>query len=349
MKKLLTALMLLVATITISGCGQKVTLDNIDSIENENEFSTVILGRFIKKTDETKIVKEAKEFSKKFLARNLTHSYKETIELENEYLVYTDEYKEKNEDIIKQTVEFTNEFYKMYTIETSLQNVNYKKVVNIGGDAYVKGVAKIRLVECGDDDVAVAIGYTQGVNSNLPCEFEIKMKYINGDYYVYDYKIINNEGNFLSILSYKNIEDKLKRFGVENEDEIKAVVRKVAYAQNHRDYKVFKGDEDYPYLSESFKAELNKDRDDVKFTKEVYEKYKINTEFISATIKSMQISGDKCKISLDIRTRLVECINNDVAKNLGFPNGIGSETVIPYVYTVGTENGEFKVFNTKQE
>ena len=178
MKKIITVLLLIIVIVAFSGCGQKITLDNVDMIENDNEFSMIIMGRFIKQTDETKIVQDAKDFAKKFMTKNYTRSYKETLVFETESMIFTDEYKEKNENLIKETVEFSNEFYKTYSLETSVQNVNYKKVVNVGGDAYVKGIAKIRLLNCGDMDIANAIGYNEGLNSNLPCEFEIKMKYI---------------------------------------------------------------------------------------------------------------------------------------------------------------------------
>ena len=86
-----------------------------------------------------------------------------------------------------------------FTEGDSIEQIEYlcKKVVNLSGDAYVKGVAKIRLLNCNDMNLAAAIGYTEGLNSNLPCEFEIKMKYIDGDYYVYDYKISEKDGHIL--------------------------------------------------------------------------------------------------------------------------------------------------------
>jgi len=331
----------------LSGCAEKITLDNIDKLETDYEYSTVFMNRYVKESNETKIITDAKDFAKKFISVQLNRGYDEKIGVEKEQLMYTEEYKEANGDKLDKSLMDVVEFYKKYEIKTEVQSVDYNNIINLNGDAFVNAVAKVRLVACNNIKVAEKLGYKDGMNSNLPCEYNIKMKFLGGDYYVYDYNIVDKEGHLSAIETYKNIEDDIAEFGIENETQIKKFVRSLAYAQNNRDYKVFNGDEDYIYLSESFKSELNKDKDDVKVTKDVYVKYKINTEFVSVKINDI-VEGQGCYVvTVGVRTKLKECLNNEVAKNIGFEKGVGSEAVIPYEYVIGYENGELKLLNMK--
>lgn len=331
----------------LSGCSEKITLENIEKLETQYDYSTVLMNKYVKESKETKIITDAKEFSKKFISVQLTRGYDDKTGVEKEKLMYTEEYIEAQGEKLEEALMDVVEFYNKYELKTEVQSVDYNRIINLNGDAFVNAVAKVRLIECNDTKIADILGYKDGMNSNVLCEYNIKMKYLNGDYYVYDYNIVEKEGQLSAIATYKNIEDHINEFGVKNEAKIKQFVRVLAYAQNNRDYKVFNGDEDYIYLSESYKAELNKDKDDVKVTKDAYVKFKINTEFVSAKVKNIKEEQGGYVVTAGVKVKLLECLNNEVAKNIGFYDGIGSEAELVYEYIVGYENDELKLLNMK--
>lgn len=346
MKKL-SVLFLIFILISFTGCAEKITLDNIDTVENEYQYSSVFMGRYLKETAETKIVSDAKDFAKKFISVQQNRAYNEKTSVENEKIMYTDDYIDKHGEEINKLIEEVKSFYTEYELKTDVQSVDYNKVVNLGGDAFVNAVAKIRLTGCGNLEVAKALGFENGVNSNILCEYNIKMKYIGGEYFIYDYEIVEKEGYLVDFKNYRDIINKMSRFGIENEYEIKDVVNKLAYTQNTRDYNTLRGDEDYPYLSESYKAMLNSQRDDIGYTKQIYQDYKIITEMVSCNITDITVTENAYKVRADIKVKLVGCVSQETAKNIGYKDGIGSVATMNYVFTINRENGELKLFDSQ--
>ena len=64
MKRLISLLLLVLIIVSFTGCAEKITMDNIENVETEHQYSRVVLGKYLVKTDETKIVVDAKEFAK---------------------------------------------------------------------------------------------------------------------------------------------------------------------------------------------------------------------------------------------------------------------------------------------
>ncbi len=370
MKKIVLVLFL-VFIVLLTGCSEKITLDNIENVQTEYKYSKVSINGKITESPENMIITDAKEFANKFISIQFTRAYGEKTTKDNELIMYTDSYKEKNKDILEKDIEKAKDFINKYKLATEVQGIKYNRIINIGGDAFVNAVATVRLIDCAYNEVAQLMGFADGINSNAYCEYNIKMEYIDGEYFIYDYEIIQKDG-FLKPLAYYNdgidlsgeitdenpnepveeqkeeTEEDKKTLTAKVKSEITDLVNKVSHAQHNRDYKSFKGDEDYKYLSESYKAELNKERDDVKFTKDAYTRFKIHTQFISATITNISQDGDRFVVDTDVKSKIVECLNDEVAKNIGYPGGIGSESIIKVRYIVADENGQWKVTSSKQ-
>lgn len=341
MKKIIVTLFI-IFTLSLTGCSSKINLDNIESFETDYEYSKVSMGA-IKECEEDKVIQEAKEFANKFFAIMYNRSYKDNTSIENETIMFSEEYKANNPNLIE-NIEFIKEFYNKYGLETEVQNVDFDKIININGDAYANATAKIRLTACSNPAVASILGFKDGLNSNIRCEYNIKMKYVEREYFVYDYELVPNEGYLLDFASY---ETKLNE-NLTVEEKLDSFVYAVSKAQNDRIYDKFTGDEDYIYLSQAYKDELNKERDDVKYTKEIYTRFQLSTEFISSKVNSVTKTDSGYTLNVTLVTKLLNCISDDVAKNIGYPDGVGSESEMTVEYYVVEENGEFKLNGSKQ-
>ena len=344
MKKIyLTFLILL--TLCLSGCSEKITMENIDKVETEYHYSNVVLGRYLKEIKENKVITEAKDFARKFISIQQNKSYDEKTSLENEMIMYSEKYKEEHKEELENSISYGKEFYNKYQIKTEVQSVDFEKIIILKGDAYVNAIAKVRLTHCETPEIAGILGYKDGINSNIQCEYKIKMVYDSGEYFVYDYELVEKEGYLNNLASYEVL---IKEMNSAKEiEEVSTLIKNVLYTQNNRDYKTFKGNEDYQYLSSSLKAELNKDVDDVAQTKNLYNEYKLNTQYINHNIVSIVKTEEGFTVLTDVKVKIAECKSEELAKRLGFTGGIGSERIMRYSYTIAQENGVYKVFKSK--
>ena len=344
MKKICTALLVL-TTIFLTGCSAEITMDNVHEVKTDYHYSSVYFGRYLKEIKENKVVKDAKDFTRKFISAQQNRSYDEKTSVENEMIMYTQKYKDENKDTLEKSIVFAKEFYNKYQIETEVQSVDFEKIVILSGDAYVHAIAKVRLTHCQTPELAGILGYKDGVNSNILCEYKIKMEYDNGEYFVYDYELVEKEGNLNTLASYEKLIEVLS--STNEIEDISNLVKNILIAQNDRDYKTFKGNEDYQYLSNEYIAEINKDRDDVAYTKELYTQYQLHTQYVSHNIISIVKGDNSFTVLADVKVKIVECSSDELAKNMGFSGGIDSEQTMRYSYTIKKQDDVYKVFDYK--
>lgn len=358
MRKSIIILLSLVL-ILISGCSERITLDNIENHLNEvdYQYSKVTIGNNIKEMEETQIIKEAKEFANRFMAVKYTRSY-DGIE-KKEDVLYSEHFKEKYKNY-EEISSFDSEFYKKYKLSTELQTVDFDKVVYIGDDAYVHLVATIRLLNCGSKEFASILGFNDGVYTNIRCEYDLKMEYTDGEYFIYDYKLIEREGQLKSFEEYEEELTKIAELINQNEpddeeanendyeitdSEMRIFIDKLCRTQNNRNYETFKGNEDYVYMSKSYIEELNKYRNDASYSSSIYKKLKLSTEYIRAEVKQIVKNGNKYNVFVDVESKITSCISDEQAAKIGYPGGIGSSTIMRGEFVVGRENNEIKLFD----
>lgn len=335
MRKVL--LLILSLCLTLTGCSNSISLDNVDTIENEFKYSKISFGK-LKECKEDMIIKDAKDFTNKYLSVTLNRSYSDNKTIEQETIMFTEDYLETNGKQLEEEILSIKGTYENYELSTELVNVDYKNIVNIKGDAYVNCVARVRLVECNNENVAKVLGF-DGVNSTANAIYNLKLKYIDKSYMVYDVKKIEKEG---FMIPFEKCEEKIYN-SLNEEDKLKHFAYLVSKAQNDRVYYEFSGDEDYKYLSKGCLEEINKDRDNAKYTKDLYTNYKLSTRLDDCKVSQIIKTEDGYTIKLVLTVEMLECATKELAAQIGFPNGVGSKRNMNYEYYVIVEDGEFKL------
>lgn len=335
MKKIL--LLILSLCLILTGCSNSITLDNVESVENTYKYSKVSLGK-LKECKEDMIIKDAKDFTNKYLSVTLNRSYNDNKTVEQETIMFTEDYLELNKEQLENEILTIKDIYAKYELATELVNVDYKNIVNIKGDAYVNCVARVRLTECNDDNVAKVLGF-DGINSTSNAIYNLKLKYIDKSYMVYDIEKQEKDGY---MIPFEKCEEKVYN-SLTEEDKLKHFAYLVSKAQNDRVYYEFKGDEDYKYLSKECLLEINKERDNAKYTKDLYTSYKLSTRLDDCKVNEIVKTEEGYTLKLVITVEMLECATNELAAQIGFPNGVGSKREMNYEYYVIVEDGEYKL------
>ena len=344
MKKrlILISLAVIMVLSLFTGCGEKITLENVENYETSHRYSKVS-GGSLKQCAETKIIKDAKEFTNQFLTIMYNRTYKANTSVEHETIMFSDEYLEKNKQSAEEKILYIKGLYSNYGISTELMGIDYESIVDVNGDAYVKCVAKVRLTECNNPVVAGLIGYSSGVNSNALCAYNIKLQYKDRNYIVYDYSVEEKDGYLLSFEKY----DSILQSKMTEEDKLNQFAYLFAKAQNDRIYYTFNGDEDQKYLSKSCLAEINKDGDYAANQKKLYSGYKLSTRLNKCTVTGITKTDAGYTINAELDVEMLQCGNKQIAERLGFPSGIGSIRKMKYLYYVIIEDGEYKIDATE--
>ena len=337
MKKTVS-LLILMLTVILTACGSKITLENVDTFENNYKYSKVSMGR-ITEAKKDAIMQDAEEFVNKYLSVMYNRSYKNNTAIEHETILYSTEYFDANKEEIEGNIQYIKDFYQKYALTTELVNIDYKNVVNVNGDAYVTCIARIRLNECNNTSVAKILGFKDGINSNASSKYKLKLKYAEKGYTVSDYEIVKDPGYMLPFREYEEIIENT----MTEEEKISHFVYLVSKAQNDRVYSKLKGNEDYKYLSKACLEEINKERDNAKHVKELYAGYKLSTQLEECHIVENEKTETGYKVRVRLRVKALECINEEVAKQIGFKDGIGSTRTLNYIYYIITEDGELKL------
>ena len=342
MKKILMiTVLILLLLVSFAGCGEKITLDNVDTYDTDYHYSKVS-GGTLKQCAETKIIKDAKEFTNQFLSIMYNRTYKANTSVEHETIMFSDEYLEKNKQSAEEKILYIKDLYSNYGISTELMGIDYENIVDVNGDAYVKCVAKVRLTECNNPVVAGLIGYKTGVNSNALCAYNIKLQYKDRNYIVYDYSVEEKEGYLLSFEKY----DSILQANMTEEDKLNQFAYLFAKAQNDRIYYTFKGNEDQKYLSKSCLEEINKDGDYAAKQKKMCTSYKLSTRLNSCNVTEIVKTQNGYTLKVDLNVEMLQCGNSQIAERIGFPGGVGSIRTMKYEYYVIIENGEYKIDST---
>ncbi len=340
-KHLIFVGLLIILLVFLTGCAEKITLENVDDYTTDFRYSKVS-GGALKQCAETKIIKDAKEFTNQFLSIMYNRTYKANTSVEHETIMFSEEYLEKNKQNAEEKILYIKELYSNYGISTELMGIDYESIVDCNGDAYVKCVAKVRLTECNNPVVAGIIGYETGVNSNALCAYNIKLQYKDRSYIVYDYTVEERDGYLLSFEKY----DDILQANMTEEDKLSQFAYLFAKAQNDRIYYTFKGDEDQKYLSKNCLAEINKDGDYAQKQKRMYSGYKLSTRLNSCNVTSIVETEKGYTLKAELEVEMLQCGNDEIAKGLGFSGGIGSIRTMQYEYYVIIEDGEFKIDST---
>ena len=337
MKKL-SLLFILSLTIIMTACGNKITLSNVDTFENNYKYSKVSMGKIVEAKRDA-IMEDAEEFVSKYLSVIYNRSYKNNTGMEQETILYDKEYFDANKGEIEGNIQFIKDFYQKYALTTELVNIDYKNIVNVNGDAYVTCVARVRLTECNNVSVAKILGFKDGINSNASCKYKLKLKYAEKGYTITHYEIVKDPGYMLPFKEYEEIIENT----MTEEEKLSHFAYLVSKAQNDRIYSKFKGNEDYKYLSKACIEEINKERDNAKHIKELYTSYKLSTELVDCQVVESEKTEEGYKMRVRLRVKMLECINDEVAKQIGFKDGIGSIRTMNYSYEIITEDGELKL------
>lgn len=339
MKKLLILGFLFI--FLMSGCSQAINLDNIQDYETEYKYSKVSGGK-IKECSEDAVISDIKDFTNKYLSVVFNRSYKDNRTLEHETIMYSESYLEKNQKKLEDEISYVKDFYKEYELTTEFLNVDFEKIINVNGHAYVTCVAKIKLISCSDMEVAKILGFG-GVNGNVPIKYNLKFEYKDRAYSVYDYNVVEEDGYLKPFTAYEEI---INASSTE-EEKLRRLAFLLSKAQNDRVYYEFSGDEDYKYLTKTCIAEINKERDNAKYIKDLYTKYKLSTKLEKCDVKEIIKTEAGYTIRLSMAIKILECSSKEMAVNLGFTNGVGSTRHMEYEYYVVLEDGEYKVDGTK--
>ena len=113
MKKIVLAL-ILVFLMLLTGCGERITLDNAEKIETEFKYSKVGINGKLTESPENMIITDAKEFANKFISIQYTRAFGEKTTKENELIMYCDSYKEKNKETLEKNIEKAKNFINKY-------------------------------------------------------------------------------------------------------------------------------------------------------------------------------------------------------------------------------------------
>lgn len=380
--KLKQILCIVLCALFLSGCSG-INLDNIHEQEFKYKYSKITLSGDQKETTETFTVDQAMEFTTKYLSV-LYNRAADTASGEEERLLYSDEYIEKVGNVDDY---FANlrDFYSEYDVKTELSKTEIDHVIMVGGDAYVNVTAYVSLKNALSDSVAKQIGFKNGIGGTNTAEFNMKLKYENKEYKLYDMESVENEGSLTSFaglagtIEYETVEERTETVAditvvddteklseeeisggqvAENTHEdatnqqkiaqVRNFINDIAYRQHNRNYQTLAGNEDYPLLSSEYIAELNKTRDDVSYTKEVYQALQLTTEVVGVSINEIQVKKDAFVVSFDVTTRITSCISEDRAKQIGYTGGIGSTGTMSFVYTIREIDGSLKLVNSVQ-
>lgn len=367
--KLKKLILLLLVPFLLCSCG-KYSLKNAEELPFTYKYAEADGNGNQKKITKTYTVTQACDFTNKYVSLLFNRGYANITGKEEEIL-YSSGFKRDDGyfDAVK-------EYYEKTNASTSLSNLNINHVIMIDGDAYVNVTADVILKECESELSAKAIGFPDGVGTTNTAELNLKLKFEGNEYKIYDVDWVEKDGFLLSYESYSGsavynqdeseITDALTlTCEVSNEGSIrentsadltdtarigdlKFFINNLAAKQNNRDYKTFKGNEDYPLLSDEYISELNAERDDVSYTKKIYSDLQLSTQFINADIKNIEIRKDGYIVTVDITSKITSCISNDRAIAIGYTGGIGSEGVMSFVYTVKDINGTFKLVKSIQ-
>ncbi|MBR4892447.1 MAG: hypothetical protein IKZ35_00510 [Clostridia bacterium] len=338
MKKLLLIFFILI-TLSFSGCADKITLDNIDSFETDFRYSKVSGGK-IKKCDEDMVIKDAKDFANKFMATLYNKDYTDDKSSEYVKVIYSKNYLDKHEEELDKYIKFTDDLYKKYELTTELVNTDIKQVIKKNDDAYVVCVARVKLTNCKNPEVAKILGFTEGVNSSALIKYGLKVQYNKREFRVYDYEIIEEDGYLLAFDKY---EERLNNIALTDEEKAERFAYIISEVQNNIVYTEFEGNEHYPYLTERYIVELNRFRDDAKNNKDAYSGYELSTSLEDCKITNTIKTSTGYTVQVEITVKVLNCISDEVATQLGFTNGIGSTRKMRYSYHLVMEGGEFKL------
>lgn len=367
--KLYRLIAVLAAIVMLSACGS-TDISNVHELEFTYKYARVTAFGNQKQIDKTYTVEQACDFVSKYLPLLYTRNHS-TVTGKEENLLYSDSLERPDSyyDAVKS-------YYTDHSAETEVSDIKVKHVIMTGGDAYVNVVSSITLTACESDIAAEKIGFENGIGSTVPCELNLKLKYENKEYRLFDIEWVEKEGCLLPFESYRSAEaynsdeaeikaDLNSLCGVDAEGEIrentendlsdetrigelKKFINDLAARQNNRNYKTLKGDEDYEFLSDEYIEFLNKDRDDISYTKDVYRELELVTKLTETDIKTIEVKKDGFIVTVDITSQIKGCVSESKAVEIGYTGGIGSTGVMSFIYTVKDINGSFKLADSIQ-
>ncbi len=362
-------ILLLLIPFILCSC-EKIDISNAHELDFIHKYSKVTLFGNQKEINKTYTVTQACDFVNKYLPLLYSRSYL-SVTGEEEKILYSESF--KREEDYEQSVK---SYYTGASAETEVTSIRPKHVIMIGGDAYVNAAATVTLTACESDIAAKSIGFENGIGSSMPCEFNLKLKYENKEYKVYDMEWVEKEGNLLPFKNYVSadayntdeaqiINSLTASSGITNDGEItensekdltdevrigelKKFINNLASRQQNRSYKTLKGNEDYEFLSDEYIAEVNAERDDMAYTRKIYNDLKLATKLIATDIKNIEIKKDCFVVTVDITSQIKECISESRAIEIGYTGGIGSNGVMSFIYTVKEIDGSFKIADSIQ-
>lgn len=348
----------------------KIDISNVDELDFTYKYSRTTLFGNQKEIAKTFTVTQACDFVNKYLPLLYTRSYL-TVTGSEEDILYAEGF--EREESYKDEV---RNYYIGSSAETEVSSIKINHVIMVGGDAYVNAKATVTLKSCESDIAAKSIGFENGIGSSATCELNLKLKYENKEYKIYDIKWVEDEGNLLPFKNYVSAEiynsDEAQIInsltltsGIANEGEItenteadltdnnrigevKKFINNLASRQQNRNYRTLKGNEDYEFLSDEYISKVNKERDDVAYTKQVYNNLKLVTKLTDTDIKTIEVKKDCFVITVDITSQIKECVSENKAYEIGYTGGIGSTGVMSFIYTVKEIDGVFKLTDSVQ-
>lgn len=348
----------------------KIDISNVDELDFEYKYSKVTVFGNQKEITKTFTVTQACDFLKKYFPLLFTRNYL-TVTGKEEDILYADgfEREESYMDDVKN-------YYIGASAQTEVSSINIKHVIMVGGDAYVNARVTVILKACESDIAAKSIGFENGIGSAASCELNLKLRYENKEYKIYDIEWVEKEGYLLPFKNYVSAEvyntDEAQIInslslssGSANEGEItentqadltdsirigkvKKFINNLASRQQNRNYRTLKGDEDYEFLSDEYIGRVNKERDDIAYTRQVYNSLKLVTKLTDTDIKTIEVKKDCFVVTVDITSQIKECVSESKAQEIGYTGGIGSTGVMSFIYTVKEIDGEFKITDSIQ-
>ncbi len=367
--KLYKLILLFLIPFILCSCA-KIDISNVHELDFTHKYSRVTIFGNQKKINKTYTVTQACDFVDKYLPLLYTRSYL-TVTGDEEKILYAEGF-EREEGY----AESVKNYYTGASAETEVTAIRPKHVIMIGGDAYVNTQATITLTSCESGIAAKSIGFDNGIGSSMPCELNLKLKYENKEYKIYDMQWVEKEGNLLPFKSYVNAEvynsddaqiinsltasSQTLNEGVIKENtekdltdkarigELKKFINNLASRQQNRNYKTLKGNEDYEFLSEEYIAKVNAERDDMAYTRKIYNDLKLVTKLTATDIKTIEIKKDCFVVTVDIISQIKGCVSESKAVEIGYTGGIGSTGVMSFIYTVKEIDGSFKITDSVQ-
>ena len=353
----------------LCSCG-RVSLENAHELEFTHKYARISLFGNQKKINKTYTVTQACDFINKYMPLLYTRNYL-SVTGEEEKILYSESF--EREEGYEESVK---NYYIGASAKTEVTSIRTKHVIMIGGDAYVNAAATVTLTDCESDIAAKSIGFENGIGSSMDAELNLKLKYENKEYKVYDIEWVESDGNLLPFKSYASSEEYNKddadiinsltlSSGIsnsgtirENEEkdltdetrigELKKFINNLASRQQNRNYKNLKGDEDYEFLSDEYIAKVNEERDDKAYTRQIYSSLQLITKLTDTDIKTIEVKKDCFVVTVDITSQIKGCVSDSKAREIGYTGGIGSTGVMSFIYTVKDIDGNFKITDSVQ-